>query len=231
MKGGCILSFNVETYKNALNQTYSKNNDNIQWQYVNLNMNHLLLAWTGLQKAPNAFIWRWRTKFIQDKLTLRFPLLLDQINSTRNTEINTNMRKFSFFVQSSLRCRKDKQSTVYSSHVRLTTESNFLNKIKIEHKLDRSQKPALLRIQTVYSLISYDQWLIFCMLSPTILQTHINTWPAEGCPRGFSGPLQRSRFPASGLQHMAVTHANTDNYLSARLEKEFQAPRNIHMPR
>lgn len=134
-------------------------------------MNHLLLAWTGLQKAPNAFIWRWRTKFIQDKLTIRFPLLLDPINSIRNTEINTNM-KFSFFVQSSLWCRKDKQSTVYSSHVRLTTESNFLNKIRIEHKLDRSQKPALLRTQTVYSLISNDQWLICCMLSPTILQRY-----------------------------------------------------------
>lgn len=47
-----------ETYKNALSQTYSKNNDNIEWQYVNLNMHHLLLAWTDLHKVQNSVIWR-----------------------------------------------------------------------------------------------------------------------------------------------------------------------------
>lgn len=40
-----------ETYKNALSQAYSKNNDNIQWQYVSLNMIHLLLPWTVFTKS------------------------------------------------------------------------------------------------------------------------------------------------------------------------------------
>lgn len=134
----------------------------------------MLLARTGLQEVPNAVIWRWRTKPIQDKLTLQFPLLLVPIQHLQFHQKHRNQYKHEevFFVQSSLWCIKDKQCTVYFSHVRVTIESNFLNQIKMEHKLDRSQKSALLRIQTVYSLISYDQWLIFCMLSPTILQRY-----------------------------------------------------------
>lgn len=60
---------------------------------ANLNMIYLLLAWTGLQKAPSAVIWRWRTKPIQHKLTLQFPLLLFPIQHPQLHQKHRNQYK------------------------------------------------------------------------------------------------------------------------------------------
>lgn len=110
-------------------------------------MIHLLSARTGLQKAPSAVTWRWKTEPIGYKLTLQFPLLLLPVQHPQLHQKHRNQYKHEvfFLFRKQFMAQKQAERTntalcilaVY--HKSYSTELNFLNQIKIEQMGVRSQ--------------------------------------------------------------------------------------------